>query len=485
VSTPNDDASLGIGTDEWVARHGERLSSKTGLLGNLQNGFGKIPGTARWIVALLIAIAVPLETNNGYIMRVGVNLGLFIVLSYGLNIVVGYAGLLDLGYAAFYGFGAYGYALLSSEQLGHHWPTYITVPVVVVATALLGFLVSLPSRRLMGDYLAIVTLFFGQVFIQVVLSSDSITFPWSSNSVDITGGSNGIPGLDPFVLFGHKFLQAKDYYWLLLVIIVVLTITITRVNKTRIGRAWRSIREDSLAAQAMGISVNRLKFLAFVVGAALAGLAGTILSAVQGAVFINGFDLPLLTLVYAAVILGGSGSLPGAVMGATVMSLLPEILRVPSYSEILFFVALILVIGAMRRSVKHFCLTLAGIAFSGLIAHALFAVLSIKGLARKDWATGALGRILGHWLFVPDNRVLWGNTAFVLLIALIAYMTQAAPRVKQVLLPIVAFLGIFLWEVRLIQEPSVTRQLIIGSMLIVLMVTRPQGFLGKARVEVL
>jgi hypothetical protein len=125
VSTPTDDASLGIGTDEWVARHGERLSSKTGLLGNLQNGFGKIPGTARWIVALLIAIAVPLETNNGYIMRVGVNLGLFIVLSYGLNIVVGYAGLLDLGYAAFYGFGAYGYALLSSEQLGHHWPTYI------------------------------------------------------------------------------------------------------------------------------------------------------------------------------------------------------------------------------------------------------------------------------------------------------------------------------------------------------------------------
>jgi ABC-type branched-subunit amino acid transport system permease subunit len=101
------------------------------------------------------------------------------------------------------------------------------------------------------------------------------------------------------------------------------------------------------------------------------------------------------------------------------------------------------------------------------------------------WASGELGRILGHWLFVPENRLLWGNTSFVLLIALIAYLTQATPRVKQVLLPIVAFLGIFLWEVRLIQEPSVTRQLIIGSMLIVLMVTRPQGFLGRARVEVL
>jgi branched-chain amino acid transport system permease protein len=485
TSAQRNDPSLGIGTDEWVARHGERLTAKTGLGGYLQSGFDRIPGTARWLVALLIAIAVPLQTNNGYIMRVGVNLGLFIVLAYGLNIVVGYAGLLDLGYAAFYGFGAYGYALLSSEQLGHHWPTYITVPVVVIATALLGFLVSLPSRRLMGDYLAIVTLFFGQVFIQVVLSSDSITFPWATDSVDITGGSNGIPGLDPFVLFGHKFLQAKDYYWLLLAIIIILTLTITRVNRTRIGRAWRSIREDSLAAQAMGISVNRLKFLAFVVGAALAGLAGTILSAVQGAVFINGFDLPLLTLVYAAVILGGSGSLPGAVMGATVMSLLPEILRVPRYSEILFFAALVLVIGAMRRTLVRFFSTIAGIVVTGFIVHGLFAALSIKGLPEKVWASGELGRVLGHWLFVPENRLLWGNTAFVLLIALIAYMTQATPRVKQVLLPIVAFLGIFLWEVRLIQEPSVTRQLIIGSMLIVLMVTRPQGFLGRARVEVL
>ncbi len=476
---------LGIGTDEWVARHNERLIVDSGPLARLKDTASKIPNLVRWLLVLLIAVAVPLGTSNPYIMRVGVNLGLFILLSYGLNIVVGYAGLLDLGYAAFYGFGAYAYALVSSDQLGHHWKTYISVPIIVVATALLGFLVSLPSRRLMGDYLAIVTLFFGQVFVQVVLSSDSITFPWATDSIDITGGSNGIPALDPFVLFGHKFLNAKDYYWLLLAIIVILTLTITRINRTRIGRAWRTIREDSLAAQAMGISINRLKFMAFIVGAALAGLAGTILSAVQGAVFVNGFDLPLLTLVYAAIILGGSGSLPGAVMGAIVMSLLPEFLRVPSYSEILFFVVLILVIGAMRRSIKSFAITLLGIFVTGIIVRGIFLSLSVKSLPRDEWATGVIGRFLSHWLFVPNNRLLWGNASFVLLIALIAYLTQASPTIKRILLPVAAFLGIFLWEVRLIQQPSTTRQLIIGTMLIVLMVTKPQGFLGKARVEVL
>jgi len=479
------DSSLGIGTDEWVARHGELVVGNVGLLGSLQRNFEKIPDLARWAVVLLIAVAVPLSTSNAYIMRVAVNLGLFILLSYGLNIVVGYAGLLDLGYAAFYGFGAYGYALLSSEQLGHHWPTYVSVPLVVLATALVGLLISLPSRRLMGDYLAIVTLFFGQVFVQLVLSSDNITFPWAQDSIDITGGSNGIPGLDPFVIFGHKFLTAKDYYWLLLALITLLTIGITRVNRTRIGRAWRTIREDSLAAEAMGVSVNRLKFLAFVVGAGIAGLAGTILAGVQSAVFVNGFDLPLLTLVYAAIILGGSGSLPGAVLGAIVMSLLPEFLRVPNYSEILFFAVLIITLVAIRRSIKGFAVSILGIALTGVAVWLFFAAISVKRLPASQWTTGVLGRFLSHWLFVPANRVLWGNLVFVLLIALVAYLTQASARMKTILLPVAAYLGIFLWEVRLIQEPSTTRQLIIGSMLIVLMVTKPQGFFGKARVEVL
>ena len=184
--------------------------------------------------SFLIAIAFGLGTDNQYLLRVGVNLALFIMLAYGLNVVVGYAGLLDLGYVAFYGVGAYGYALLSSEQLGHHWPTYLTVPIVTLFTAILGYIISLPSRRLFGDYLAIVTLFFGQVFVQLVLASDNITFPWADDYVDITAGSNGIPGLDPFELFGWKFTNIRDYYWLLIAIVLILTIGLHRVNATRI-----------------------------------------------------------------------------------------------------------------------------------------------------------------------------------------------------------------------------------------------------------
>ena len=482
---PEDTSSLGIGTDQWVEQHEKRIGSRAGISGKLLSIFQKVPVSARYGLLIVAAFVFGTLVQNEYVLRIAVNLGVFLILTYGLNIVMGFAGLLDLGYVAFFGFGAYQYALLSSDHLNTHLPTIATIPIIVVSTALLGLLVSLPSRRLFGDYLAIVTLFFGQVFVQLVLASDSITFPWAEESKDFTGGSNGIPGLDSFKFFGFEFTSIRHYYWFTLVVLIFLTIAITRVDRTRIGRAWRTIREDSLASESMGISINNLKTLAFVAGAALAGFAGSIYAGVQLAVFVNGFDVPLLTLIYAAVILGGSGSIPGAIMGAFIMSVLPEVLRVPEYSEILFITVLVLALIALSKSVKRFLASIAALLLSGLVGLFIFQLFGVKRALDETWAIGPVSKIMKDWLFVPENQIFWGNISFVLLIAAIAYYTTASKKIKMIALPIIGYLAIFLWEVRLIANPSATRQLIIGSLLIVLMIVRPQGLLGKARVEVL
>jgi len=482
---PEDTSSLGIGTDQWVEQHEKRVGNRAGLVGKALSLLQRIPVIARYGLLLGAAFVFGALVQNEYLLRIAVNLGVFLMLTYGLNIVMGFAGLLDLGYVAFFGFGAYQYALLSSPHLNTHLPTIATIPIIVLSTALLGLLVSLPSRRLFGDYLAIVTLFFGQVFVQLVLASDSITFPGAEESKDFTGGSNGIPGLDNFKFFGFEFTSIRHYYWFILAMLILLTIAITRVDRTRIGRAWRTIREDSLASESMGISINNLKTLAFVAGAALAGFAGSIYAGVQLAVFVNGFDVPLLTLIYAAVILGGSGSIPGAIMGAFIMSVLPEILRVPEYSEILFIAVLALTIITLSKSIKKILLTFGALLLTGFIGLLIFQLFGVKRALDETWAVGPVSKIMKSWLFVPENQIFWGNISFVLLIAAIAYYTTASKRIRTFALPIIGYLAIFLWEVRLIANPSVTRQLIIGALLIVLMIVRPQGFLGKARVEVL
>ena len=478
-------ANLGIGTDEWVAQHEKRLARRAGLLGLVDLLNQKVSPLVRYAILGAAAIGFGAFVHNLYLLRIGANLAVFLALTLGLNVVMGFAGLLDLGFVAFFGFGAYAYALTTSAQLNQHWPTYFSVPAIVITTAFLGYLVSLPSRRLFGDYLAIVTLFFGQVFIQLIISSDSITFPGHEDSVDITGGSNGIPGLDQFKLFGYTFKTITDYYWLLLVVVALLLVAITRVDRTRVGRAWRTVREDPLASQSMGIKVNNLKMLAFIVGAAIAGLCGTIYAAIQNAVFINGFDMPLLTLIYAAVILGGSGSIPGSILGAFVMSVLPEILRVQNYSEILFLTVLILAVAALSKGWKRFGFNASLVILLGLLVKVISSALSLATTPTSTWAVGPVSKALKYWLLMPANRILWGNIAFVLLIALIANYSIAKERVKFYLLPLIAFIAIFVWEVRLVIEPNTTRQLIIGMMLVVLMIVRPQGFLGKTRVEVL
>jgi hypothetical protein len=245
------------------------------------------------------------------------------------------------------------------------------------------------------------------------------------------------------------------------------------------------VSDYNSSKKSMGISINNLKTLAFVAGAALAGFAGAIYAGVQLAVFVNGFDVPLLTLIYAAVILGGSGSIPGAIMGAFIMSVLPEILRVPEYSEILFIAVLTLTIITLSKSIKKILLTFVALLVTGFIGLLIFQLFGVKRALDETWAIGPVSKIMKNWLFVPENQIFWGNISFVLLIAAIAYYTTASKKIRMIALPIIGYLAIFLWEVRLIANPSVTRQLIIGALLIVLMIVRPQGFLGKARVEVL
>jgi branched-chain amino acid transport system permease protein len=154
-----------IGADEWVARSGERRMLRGGLAGVASRALGRVPPAAQLVAFVAVGAAIPALTSNGYILRVATDTTIYAVLAMGLNVAVGWAGLLDLGYVAYYGFAAYVFAMLSSSQFGVHWPTWASLPTVLVATILLGLLLSLTSRRLTGDYLAIVTLFFGQIFV--------------------------------------------------------------------------------------------------------------------------------------------------------------------------------------------------------------------------------------------------------------------------------------------------------------------------------
>lgn len=476
---------LGIGTDEWVARHDERTSGPRSWGDQIAIAWSGLPTWIRWGLPALIVALIPLLTSSAYIMRIGVNLGLFALLALGLNIVVGYAGLLDLGYVAFYGFGAYAYVMLSSDKFGLHLPTVVTIPIVIAMTCVLGLALGLSSRRLLGDYLAIVTLFFGQMFVELLLSADALDLPWSKEPVDLTGGANGLSGADPFSLFGFTFTSNTHYYYLLLAMIALLTLAIYRINASRIGRAWRAIGEDPLAAEAMTIPVKHLKILAFVVGAGIAGMSGTVFAAVQLGAYPTNFDLPLLILLYAAVILGGSGSLHGALVGAAVMSVLPELLRAPEWGEVLFFVVLALGLVFTLRGWKLILAVGAAVVAIGFLVNGALFGLGVADLPASEWTQGPISEALGRWLFVPQDRMLWGNIAFLLLVAGAAVLTLLERRWRLILLPFMAWLAIFVWEVRLVMDASITRQLIIASLLIILMIARPQGIFGKPRVEVL
>ena len=268
---------------------------------------------------------------------------LYVLLALGLNIVVGYAGLLDLGFVAFYAVGAYMYALLASPHLlenfewiakmfpgGLHTPLWAVIPLAAALAALAGVLLGTPVLKLRGDYLAIVTLGFGEI-IRVFMNN--LEQPYN-----ITNGPRGLDRIDsmsafgvsfakPFVIGDYSIPAVTLYYYLFLVLVVFSVIICHRLETSRVGRAWMAIREDEIAAKAMGINTRNMKLLAFGMGAAFGGVSGSMFAAFQGFVSPESFSLMESVMIVAMVVLGGMGHLPGVILGAVMLSALPEVLR--------------------------------------------------------------------------------------------------------------------------------------------------------------
>ncbi|BDT73056.1 hypothetical protein os4_26030 [Comamonadaceae bacterium OS-4] len=268
---------------------------------------------------------------------------LFVLLALGLNIVVGYAGLLDLGYVAFFAIGAYMYGLMSSPHLietfpaiaamfpdGMHTPIWLVIPLGAALAGIFGVLLGAPTLRLRGDYLAIVTLGFGEI-IRVFMNN-------LDHPVNITNGPKGINQIDPLHFFGlnlGKKLMIGDfeiasvtlYYYLFLALVVISVIISHRLELSRVGRAWMAIREDEIAAKAMGINTRNMKLLAFGMGATFGGVSGAMFASFQGFISPESFSLMESVMIVAMVVLGGVGYLPGVILGAVLLAALPEVLR--------------------------------------------------------------------------------------------------------------------------------------------------------------
>lgn len=298
-----------------------------------------------FLIAAVLLLALPLALQaqgNAWVRIVDIAL-LYVLLALGLNIVVGYAGLLDLGYVAFFAIGAYLYALLGSPHLaetfpaikamfpnGIHTPLLVVVPLAFVLAGVFGVLLGAPTLRLRGDYLAIVTLGFGEI-IRVFLNT-------LDHPVNITNGPKGLDAIDPVHFWGlnlgqrlkigdYTVASVSLYYYLFLALVIVTVVVSHRLQLSRVGRAWMAIREDEIAAKAMGINTRNMKLLAFGMGASFGGVSGAMFAAFQGFVSPESFSLMESVMIVAMVVLGGIGHLPGVILGAVLLAALPEVLR--------------------------------------------------------------------------------------------------------------------------------------------------------------
>ncbi|MGG3885311.1 branched-chain amino acid ABC transporter permease [Brevibacillus panacihumi] len=277
------------------------------------------------IGALVLIVIIPLVAGeNRYYMEVASQVGIYVAMALGLNIVVGFAGLLDLGYVAFFAAGAYAYAIFSTSQANEFiagnlfplsgdwfWPFLI---VGLIVAAIFGILLGLPVLRVKGDYLAIVTLGFGEII--------RIVFNNLDKPINITNGPQGITPIPAPELFGIKMGTPFYFYFIVLFIIAFIVLANIRFEHSRLGRAWIAIREDELAAQSMGISLLNTKLAAFATGASFAGVVGVIFAAKQTFIDPTSFTLMESIGILVMVILGGSGSIPGVILGAAFVTLL-------------------------------------------------------------------------------------------------------------------------------------------------------------------
>ena len=366
-----------------------------------------LPVGGRLLVFVIPAAIFPLVTTEGNLFRYGLITLLYALLALGLNVVVGFAGLLDLGYIAFFGFGAYMYGILASGHSGRHWPAELAIPVVIAGGALLGLLVGLPSRRLVGDYLAIVTLFFGQAFVVFVNNANRIDFPFIGHT-DLTGGANGLDNIDPLNLFGWKVTTTKEYYYFTLGAFVLVMMLLYFVNESRTGRAWRALREDPLAAEVMSIPINRLKLLAFVFGAATAAFAGSDLrlgpdGCVPRRLRHRPADHDLRDRH------SGRGGQPRRRhrRRRIIVNGVPELLRDPNQAEWVFYVGLTVVVFARVRPWPRLVGVVAGTIGFGFAVHAIADAVWPRltaGVLRWRGRARARGRILGAVTRAIRNR---------------------------------------------------------------------------------
>lgn len=286
-------------------------------------------------LVLFVALLPPLVGN--YWTQILGDIGIYVILGIGLNVVVGFAGLLDLGYVAFYAIGAYGYALCASPHYGIHIPFWLMLPACVALAALGGGLLGVPVLRMRGDYLAIVTLGFGEI-IRILL-----------NNLDpVTNGPRGLLRIDPPSLAGLVVNSPARWFYLILAGILVSAFLADRLNNSRIGRAWIAMREDQDAAAVMGIDVLRYKLLAFTIGASFAGIGGAIFAARQGSIFPENFSLMVSINVLCLIIIGGMGSIPGVILGAVFLIGVPEVLREVQQYRMLAFGGLLVIMMIFR-----------------------------------------------------------------------------------------------------------------------------------------
>jgi branched-chain amino acid transport system permease protein len=295
---------------------------------------GKIlkPRNLQIFLGVMILLVFPFIDNNPYHIDVMVTAGIFMLLALGLNVIVGYAGILNLGFAALYAIGAYTYALVN---IHFHIPFWIGLGMSAGVTAIFGILLALPALRLSGDYLAIMTLGAGEI-VRIALT----------NLDPITGGPNGLLGIDHPHLWFPKYyfgVESHPYYFLVFSLVGIVVFFLRRLETSRLGRAWVALREDELAASCMGISPVGAKLSAFGIGGFIAGLAGCVFASKQGTVSPDSFDFVVSVMVLAMIVLGGLGHIRGALLGAFILSLLPEFLRgFDVYRMLLFGIAMIL-----------------------------------------------------------------------------------------------------------------------------------------------
>jgi ABC-type branched-subunit amino acid transport system permease subunit len=477
-----------IGIDQWVEQADERIERRGGLAGRIAHIWELLPAAGK-LALLTPAILVPFLpfVSEGNLFNYGLFILIYALLALGLNVVVGFAGLLDLGYVAFFGFGAYVYAFLSGTHgnkghtYTHHWDAQWSILLAVLVCAVLGLFLGSSSRRLLGDYLAIVTLFFGQAF---------VVFTNAADPYGITNGSNGLANVAPLTFFGgHLTIDTtRGYYWFLLGCVMVVLVILYCLSESRTGRAWKASREDPLAAEMMGMPVNRLKIMAFSIGAAIAGLAGSVFAAAQTGAFPQNFGTQVLILIYAVVILGGTGSLTGMLVGAIVIIASNQVLdstSPPNVARVLFYVALIAaVFFTMRRSWVRMLIAFAGIAVFGLVVHAIVDAVWSRGTAGQVTSGGFLTGVIRNWVLLPSNPGRLAVYGYLLMILCVVAVVQLKGWWRLVVLVPTLYLTAFVWENLLVQNPAVTRYVLFGALLIGVMAIRPQGLFGTAKVEI-